>query len=139
MLKAYAISTSANPPSCVENSLGTPTGLHYVARKIGADTSPGMIFKGRVATGKLFKEVSEEENRQNFVTTRILWLAGLEEGHNRGEGRDTFDRYIYIHGTNHEERIGERQSHGCVLMTNEDIVSLYNVLPENALVLIAER
>lgn len=110
-----------------------------MAKKIGADAPPGMIFKGRVATGERFWETDPESRKTNFVTTRILWLEGLEDGHNRGESCDTFQRYIYIHGTNHEARIGSRQSHGCILMTNDDIIELYQRVPEGTLVLICER
>lgn len=138
-VKAYAISTSARPPSCVENSLGTPTGLHRIAQKIGADAAPGMIFKGRVATGDRYWETPPEARSTNYVTTRILWLEGLEPGYNQGEDRDSFKRYIYIHGTNHEARIGVPQSHGCILMTNEDVIELYNAVKEADLVYIAER
>ena len=138
-LKAYAISTSANPASCIENSLGTPTGLHRIAKKIGADAEPGMVFKGRKATGARYWEMPEEERFTNFVTTRILWLKGLESGYNKGMGRDSFERYIYIHGTNHEARIGSPQSHGCILMTNQEIVEFYESVTEDVLVLIAQK
>ena len=33
------------------------------------------------------------------ITTRILWLEGLEPGFNRGGNVDSHARYIYIHGT----------------------------------------
>jgi hypothetical protein len=45
---------------------------------------------------------------------------------NRGGDVDTYDRYVYIHGTNHEDRIGEPLSAGCVLMHNLDIIELYD-------------
>ncbi len=98
-----------------------------------------MIFKGRMPTGERFWELPPEARSTNFVTTRILWLEGLEPGHNCGEGVDTFKRYIYIHGTNHEARIGTRQSHGCILLTNDDVVELYNAMGEENVVFIAEK
>ena len=52
--------------------------------------------------------------------TRILWLEGLESGN-----ANTYDRYIYIHGTNHEDQIGRPASHGCVRMKNADVAELF--------------
>ncbi|WP_163981207.1 L,D-transpeptidase family protein, partial [Raoultella ornithinolytica] len=38
-------------------------------------------------------------------------------------GKDTLFR---IHGTNQPEYIGESISSGCIRMTNEDVIDLYN-------------
>ncbi len=125
LVRAYPISTSSRPPSTVKGSLGTPLGLHAIAEKIGHGQPPGMVFRARVPTGRHFSEFSGEENRENFVTTRILWLHDLEPGVNQGGEVDSHDRYIYIHGTNHEDRIGTPQSAGCVLMRNQDLIELF--------------
>jgi len=125
LVRAYAVSTSVKPPSNVRGSMGTPLGLHAIAEKIGQDQPPGMVFRSRTPTGRHYNELSEEENRTNFVTTRILWLQGLELGANRSGDVDSHDRHIYIHGTNHEERIGTPQSAGCILMRNVEIAELY--------------
>ncbi|MBL9209061.1 MAG: L,D-transpeptidase [Opitutaceae bacterium] len=126
LVKSYAISTSKRPPSNIKNSLGTPRGLHEIAERIGAGQPPGMVFKARVPTGRHFNEVLEREpDNDNLITSRILWLRGLETGVNRGGEVDTHDRYVYIHGTNHDARIGEPLSSGCVLMRNLDIVELF--------------
>ena len=74
----------------------------------------------------------------NLITSRILWLRGLEPGVNRGGEVDTYDRYIYIHGTNREDRIGEPQSAGCVLMRNLEIVELYEEVRTGDHVLIVD-
>jgi hypothetical protein len=126
LVRALAVSTSLRPPSNVKNSLGTPLGLHAIAEKIGHGQPPGVVFRSRVPTGRHFAEFSEEENRENLVTTRILWLRGLEPGVNQGGEVDSHDRYIYIHGTNHEERIGTPQSAGCVLMRSLDLIELFD-------------
>jgi lipoprotein-anchoring transpeptidase ErfK/SrfK len=97
-----------------------------------------MVFQARVSTGRHFNEFGLEGNRENFVTSRILWLDGLEPGLNQGGEVDSHDRYIYIHGTNHEERIGTPQSAGCVLMRNPDIVELFEEVRTGDLVWIAE-
>jgi hypothetical protein len=124
LVKSYAISTSRKPPSNVKNSLGTPRGLHEIAERIGAGQPPGMVFKSRVPTGRHFNEFPDNQT-SNLITSRILWLRGLEPGVNRGGDVDTHERYIYIHGTQQEERLGEAMSSGCVLMRNADIVELY--------------
>lgn len=125
--RSYAVSTSRRPPSNLRNSLGTPRGLHEVAERIGAGQPPGVVFKARVPTGRHYSELltSEDGRNDNLITSRILWLRGLEPGVNRGGEVDTYDRYVYIHGTNHSARIGEPLSSGCVLMRDLDIIELY--------------
>ena len=123
LAKSHAISTSRRPPSNVKDSLGTPRGLHEIAERIGDGQPPGVVFKARVPTGRHFSEFTDAG--PNLITSRILWLRGLEPGVNLGGNVDSHQRYIYIHGTNHEERIGEPFSGGCVLMRNLDVIELY--------------
>ncbi len=125
LVRSYVISTSLRPPSNIKNSLGTPRGLHEIAERIGAGQPAGMVFKGRIPTGRHFSELSDEEQKTNLITSRILWLRGLEPDVNLGGEVDTYDRYIYLHGTNHQERLGQPQSAGCVLMANLDLIELY--------------
>lgn len=140
LVKSYTISTSKLPPSNVKDSMGTPRGLHEIAERIGAGQPPGMVFKSRVPTGRHFSEVigNDDDRQHNLITSRILWLRGLEPGVNRGGNVDTYDRYVYIHGTNHEHRIGEPLSAGCVLMRNLEIVELYEEVRAGDLVLIVD-
>lgn len=138
LAKTYSVSTSRRPPSCVEDSLGTPTGLHFVDEKVGDDLPAGAVLKGRTPTGENCYKLSAERNEENLITTRIMWLRGLETGRNAGAGIDTHDRYIYIHGTNQEDRIGTPNSHGCVLLSNTDSIELYNALPSGSVVLIEQ-
>src|SRR4051794_31545446 len=125
LVKSYVISTSKRPPSNIKNSLGTPRGLHEITERIGAGQPPGMVFKSRIPTGQHYSEIPGADEETNLITSRILWLRGLEPGVNRGGEVDTYERYVYIHGTNHESRIGAGLSSGCVLMRNLDIVELY--------------
>jgi len=125
LVRSYVISTSKRPPSNVKDSLGTPRGLHAIAERIGAGQPPGIVFKSRVANGMHFNELSDAATHPNLITSRILWLRGLEPGVNQGGNVDTYARYVYIHGTNHEDRLGTPQSAGCVLMRNIEIVELY--------------
>jgi len=139
LVKSYVISTSKRPPSNIKNSLGTPRGLHEIAERIGAGQPPGMVFKSRVPTGRHYFEVLEREpDNENLITSRILWLRGLESGVNQGGNVDTYERYVYIHGTNHEDRIGEPLSAGCVLMRNQEIVELYEQVRVGDQVLIVD-
>ncbi len=128
--KSHVISTSLRPPSNVKGSLGTPRGLHAIAEKHGAGTPPGIVFKARVSTGRHFREFDPAQQTDNLITSRILWLRGLEPGVNAGtnaagEVVDTYGRYVYIHGTNHEERLGTPFSGGCIEMHNLEIIALF--------------
>ena len=134
VVRLFPISTSKNAPSCLADSYGTPTGLHEAADKIGDGAPTGMVFKGRVATSRHFSEYPADEQLRNLITTRIIRLRGLEAGINSGVGCDSYDRYIYIHGTNHENRIGEPFSGGCVEMLNADVIELFDATSEGDLV-----
>jgi hypothetical protein len=132
--KIYRISTSLKPASCQADSYGTPTGLHKIADKIGEGQPSGMVFKGRIPTGKHFSEYTGEDAERNLITSRILRLRGLEPGRNTGPSCDSYDRYIYIHGTNHEDRIGQPFSGGCVEMLNTEMIELFECVASGDLV-----
>ncbi len=138
LVHTYVISTSRRPPSNVKDSLGTPRGLHEIAERIGAGQPPGMVFKARVPIGRHFDEITSATNEANLITSRILWLRGLEPSVNQGGNVDTQARYIYIHGTNHEDQLGAPQSSGCILMGNLDIVALYEEIRTGDQVLIED-
>lgn len=138
LLEVYTVSTSKNPPSCKAESYGTPTGLHEIADKIGKGQPEGLVFSGRMPTGKHFSLFSGAEAEKNLITSRILRLRGLEPGKNSGPGRDSYDRYIYIHGTNHEDRIGQPFSGGCVEMLNTDVIELFERVESGDLVWICK-
>jgi hypothetical protein len=138
LVKSHVISTSRRPPSNVKDSLGTPRGLHEIAEKHGAGQPPGIVFKARVATGKHFSEFPANEQQRNLITSRILWLRGLEPGVNAGGNVDTYARYVYIHGTNHEERLGTPFSGGCIEMPNLGIIELFDEVRAKDLVWIED-
>ncbi len=140
LVKSYVVSTSKRPPSNLKNSLGTPRGLHEIAERIGAGQPPGMVFKSRTPTGRHFSELltSEDGFNDNLITSRILWLRGLEPGVNRGGDVDTYERYVYLHGTNHHTRIGQPLSSGCVLLRDLDIIELYEQVRVGDLVWIVD-
>jgi len=132
--REYPVSTSRFGVGNREDSLMTPPGVHRVKEKYGAGAPLGRVFRDRLDTGETWPIGTPGEN---LILTRILRLEGCEPGINKGEGIDSYERYIYIHGTNNERLIGEPASHGCVCMTNADIVELFDATPEGTLVYIA--
>jgi len=133
IIKTYDVSTSKFGIGNQENSNQTPLGIHQIFNKIGHNAPPGRIFKSREDTGIDYHEGITEEN---LVLTRILRLDGLEPGVNKGGAVDSFERYIYIHGTNREDLIGTPLSHGCICMRNNDIIELFNSVEEGTIVII---
>ena len=133
LIKEYPCSTSAKPPSCQYGSNGTPPGLHKIAEKIGAGAARGAIFEKRADTGKT---ALEDDTGKTYITSRILWLEGLEEGKNKGYECGSYNRKIYIHGINREEKIGSPWSNGCVEMKNDDVIGLFDWVKEGDRVLI---
>jgi hypothetical protein len=134
---SWPISTSKRPPSEIENSFGTPRGLHAIVEKIGDGCPLGMVFKGRQPIGKVYSEIPDQADH-SLITTRILRLSGCEPGRNRGGDRDTFRRYVYIHGTNQEQKIGQPASAGCIHLRNQEVIDLFDQVPVGTLVLIRD-
>lgn len=129
----WPVSTAACGLDNRQDSGGTPCGLHRIHRKIGHGAEPGMIFSSRRPTGFLWRPTGDPaggSSGDDLILTRILTLEGLEDGVNRGPGIDSRARYIYIHGTNHEQKIGSPESGGCVRMTNDDVVDLFSRVEE---------
>lgn len=93
-----------------------------------------MVFKGRVAQGYTYEEAPEAEQEKNLITTRILRIKGLQPGINLGDPHDSYNRYIYLHGTNHEDRLGHPFSSGCIELSNIDIIDLFNKIQLNTLI-----
>ena len=129
LIISYPISSSSYGEGQIENSFKTPLGNHIIKEKIGADASKNIIFKERINTGR-FAEIyhNDYDSEDDHVTSRILWLEGTEEGFNKGGNVDSFYRYIYIHGTPEEGLIGEKASHGCIRMFNQDVIELFSLV-----------
>ena len=113
------ISTSRFGPGFESVSFKTPTGHFRVHQKIGDDAPIGTVFKSRVP----LTEPLDASSDPDVVTSRILWLDGIEE-----QNANTKERYIYIHGTNEEHLIGRPVSHGCIRMRNNDVIRLYQLV-----------
>lgn len=138
-VETYPVSTSKYGIGNTSGSNKTPLGTHRICAKIGDGEPVGMTFDSRKRTGRIAKICTDEiDLEQDDITTRILRLEGLEEGVNKGEGIDSFARYIYIHGTPEEGLIGSAQSHGCVRMKNQDVIDLFDSVSVGTLVEIQE-
>lgn len=136
-VREYAVSTSSYGVGNRLSSNKTPLGRHRIAKKIGEGAPLGAIFKSRVFTGKASAiNLSDRPGLEDRVTTRILWLEGLEKGVNRGGRVDSFRRCIYIHGTPDEGLIGRPASHGCIRMKNREVIELFDRVPLGTPVLI---
>ena len=134
MESEFPVSTSRHGVGCRENSLQTPLGLHRIAEKIGEGEPAGTVFRGRRVVGHV-----DEGMPDALITSRILWLEGMEEGRNRGAGVDSRERYIYIHGTADQSTIGRPHSSGCVHVADRDLLPLFDHVSVGTLVWIRER
>ncbi len=137
-VEKHIISTSEFGIGSQAGSNKTPLGVHIVTQKFGSHAKIGTIFKARGNTGKIAKILTKKGQRSNAdnVTSRILWLSGLEKGINKGGRVDSHSRYIYIHGTDEEGRLGTPASHGCIRMKNQAVINLYKKIPLKTLVVI---
>ncbi len=139
IVKIYPVSTSKYGVGNKRDSNKTPPGIHRIAKKIGEGAPSGAIFESRMDTGKIAEIYNDKkEVQEDLVLTRIMWLEGLEAGVNKGNGIDSYERCIYIHGTQEEGLIGEPASHGCIRMKNDDVVELFDLVTITTLVGIQE-
>ena len=133
VFKVYKISSSYYGTGSEANSLKTPLGKHEIYKKLGQNLPVNAILKGRVWNGAIANIITEEVDTDfDHVTSRILWLDGLEVGKNKGKGIDSRSRYIYIHGTAEEGLIGKPASDGCIRMYNSDVIELFELVEEKA-------
>lgn len=117
--KVYSISSAANGIGNEEGSHCTPVGNFIIAEKHGIHAPLHTIFKARKPMGVW----DQQTTGHDLILSRILWLEGADP-----DNLNTKQRYIYIHGTNHEDLIGAPHSCGCIRMKNEEVVDLYEVV-----------
>lgn len=135
----YPVSTSRYGTGCEDGSEKTPLGLHRIKDKIGGSMPMNMVLVAREPVGMLEDCIRDGVDLpDDVITSRILWLEGMEPGKNQGGYVDTYNRYIYIHGTSEEEKIGTPASIGCIRMLNQDVVDLYRKAETGMEVLIEE-
>ncbi len=125
----YPVSTGRNGFGNGERSGCTPTGVHEIYEKIGEGQPLGMVFSHRRPTGEIKNVQSQPRSGPHVITTRILWLSGLEQ-----KNANTLRRTIYIHGVYPEDTIGRPASGGCIRMRNSDILNLYSLVSEHTLI-----
>lgn len=128
-IRTYPVSTSRFGIGTEEGSYKTPVGQFRIAEKIGGGMASGTIFRGRVP----LVPDDPPPPTEDFVMSRILWLDGVDF-----DNANTHDRFIYIHGTKHEDKIGQPDSCGCVRMRNADVIELFDLVDEGTPVLIEE-
>ena len=140
LVKTFDVSTAKNGTGQLEGTGCTPLGKHVIAQKIGGEYPKCAVFVGRVFTGEIYDdELGRTNPNRDWILSRILWLKGCEQGFNLGKTKggkncDTFERYIYIHGTPDTEPMGVPKSHGCVRMCNDDVLWLYDNVDVGTLV-----
>jgi lipoprotein-anchoring transpeptidase ErfK/SrfK len=138
-IRSYQVSTAKNGIGEVRGSECTPRGWHSIRAKIGSGLPINSVFVGRRPTGEIYSEdLAYRYPGRDWILTRVLWLGGLEPGKNRYGEVDTCWRYIYIHGTADEHLLGIPVSHGCIRMSNADVVDLYNRVEAGVKVFIHE-
>ena len=137
IVKKYIISSSEYGTGSEAGSNKTPLGLHKVKEKYGDNIPINGRITGRVFYGDIATIYTDEtKSKTDDITSRIFWVEGMEKGKNKGEGIDSYTRYIYIHGTSEEGRLGKPASHGCIRMKNKEVIDLYKTIAIGTLVLI---
>lgn len=137
-IREYIISTGKNGSGELINSGQTPRGWHIIRAKIGANCKVNTVFVGRRPTGEIYSpQLCEQFPNRDWIITRILWLSGLEKGKNRLGEVDTLRRFIYIHGSPDEVKMGIPGSRGCIRMHNDHIVELFDLVSVGTVVLIS--
>ena len=132
----YPCSTAAKGTGNREGSNQTPLGWHEIGEKFGSGLPRGAILVERKFDGKVWTPATPTD--KDYVLTRVLWLRGLEPGLNLGPGIDSHERFIYIHGTPAEDKLGRPASMGCVRLSNDAVIDLFERAPTGTKVLITE-
>jgi hypothetical protein len=126
LLKTYTVSTARNGLGCVPLSYCTPYGKLRVARKLGDGLPFGTVFRDITPSDEIWS--ADPDNplfavEEDLALTRILWLEGAEP-----INMTTYDRQIFVHGTNREGLLGTPDSGGSIRFSNQDIIELYELL-----------
>lgn len=129
--KQYPISTSKFGLGDQPNSYRTPVGRHEIIAKIGKGLPAGAVLKSRSWNGEVLKPNAPGRDP---IVSRILWLRGLESSN-----RNAMKRFIYIHGTTEENRLGQPASYGCIRMGMKDVVDVFDNLGIGAKVVVTKE
>ena len=122
------VSTGLNGFGSEPDSNKTPLGLFDVDGIIEAKDYEVLV--GKSPSGEILgpnkgsKRVDDDGKHHTAeVLTSIIEIEGLEDCNS-----NTFDRNIYIHGTNKEKKLGQRASGGCIRMSNSNIKKLRSMV-----------
>jgi len=130
LVRKYTISTSKFGIGDQPGSYRTPLGKHEIIAKIGHGLPTGAVLKSRSWNGEVLK--ANAPGRDPIVS-RILWLRGMEN-----TNRNAMNRFIYIHGTTEESRLGKPASYGCIRMGMKDVVDVFNEVSIGAKVVVTK-
>jgi lipoprotein-anchoring transpeptidase ErfK/SrfK len=130
LVAIYPVSTSKYGLGDWRGSYRTPLGELEIADKVGDGMPPGTVFKDRRRTGEI---VGPNAAGRDPIVTRIIWLRGRE-----AQNANAFGRDIYIHGTPEERNLGLPVSYGCVRMSSNDVIKLYEMVGLGAQVTIVD-
>ena len=140
IIKRYSVSTAKKGAGEIMNSECTPRGEHVIAEKIGEGAEEKSVFVGRGQTDEWYDlQLRKLQPNRDWILTRILWLKGIEDGKNKGSGLDSYERYIYIHGSPDDVEMGKPGSKGCVRMKNSDVIELFDLVEVGTRVTISEK
>jgi lipoprotein-anchoring transpeptidase ErfK/SrfK len=134
VVRTYRCSTAARGTGSERDSEKTPLGWHQIGAKIGDRLPVGAILEERRWKGRVWR--SGDQSDADLVLSRVLRLKGLEPGRNLGGNVDSWDRFIYIHGTNDVGELGRPSSHGCVRLSPTEVVELFDSVSVGCKVLI---
>jgi L,D-transpeptidase YbiS len=134
--RTYRCSTAAKGTGSLRDSEKTPLGWHEIGAKIGDGLAVGAVLEERRWKGRIWKPGDKTD--ADLVLTRILRLRGLQRGYNLGGNVDSWDRCIYIHGTNDVDELGQPSSHGCVRLSPSEVIELFDSVAVGCRVLITD-
>jgi len=135
----FLVSTAKNGIGNLKGSNKTPLGFHRIVKIAGRGEEKGVFFNNDfkvLGFAKIYTDTTDSPD--DMLTSRVFVLEGLEDGVNKGENIDSFDRKIFVHGTNEEGLLGKPMSKGCIRMNNDDIINLAEIIAEGTLLYINE-
>lgn len=130
----YQVSTSSKGVGQVSESGKTPLGLHEIAEKDAGTAPYACHLSGRRCTGDIVTiEYRALKPSPLKITTRVLRLKGLVKGFNSGKNSDeqsvdTFNRYIYLQGSNADGMLGTPVTEGAIHFSNLEIMRLFDAI-----------
>lgn len=128
--KTYSVSTSKNGLGNENESGKTSTGTLRISQKVGEWAEKLTVFKGLKPVGKT--SLATKDTTNDLITSRVLVLEWIDAANKNARNRS-----VYFHGTNEEMLIGTPASHGCIRLTNDDVIDLFNKVKPGTLVQIA--